>query len=154
MQDCGSQASTDGFLISRLGWGLGRWPQVGTNLAKGMSMKSNDAPGFFVMGTLMTFLPALLPAYFPPTGLDGANTSALWLEVMGVVNNLVGTVLIAGSIPAAVARMLAWRMPLRVEARPVMPVPARLLRPAALVQSAPDLIYRGLTAKTERRLAA
>ena len=117
-------------------------------------MKSNDAPGFFVMGTLMTFLPALLPAYFPPTGLDGTNTSALWLEVMGVVNNLVGTVLIAGSIPAAVARMLAWRMPVRAETRPVlMPVPARFLRPVR-AQSTPDLLYSGLSAKAEHRLAA
>jgi len=98
----------------------------------------------------MSFLPAFLPAYFPATGLDGTNTSALWLEVMGAVNNLIGISLVARVVPAAVTRMLAWRMPVPAP-RPV--VAARVLRPVLQLQPLPEL-YRGLKQKAGRRLAA
>ncbi len=115
-------------------------------------MKSSDAPGFLAIGSLMTFLPAFLPAYFPATGLDGTNASALWLEVMGAVNSLIGIGLVARVVPAAVSRMLAWRMPVpALRPRPVVAV--RVLRPALQRHPLPE-IYRGLEQKAGRRLAA
>jgi hypothetical protein len=31
----------------------------------------------------MKLLPAVVPAWFPPTGYDGSNVQALWLTAMG-----------------------------------------------------------------------
>lgn len=113
-------------------------------------MKAHDAIGFMGIGTLMTFLPALLPAYFPPTGLDGSNASALWLELMGTLNNLIGTWLVAREVPAVVNSMLTWRLPIPIEARSV--VSANLLRPA-LQPVVPEL-YQGMTRQAGSQVAA
>ena len=119
-------------------------------------MKLSDAPGFLVIGSLMSFLPALLPAYFPATGPDGTNTSALWLEVMGGVNNLVGIGLVARGLPAILSRLLDWRLPALPQRRPAVAVrvrpPARVLRPV-FVHPAVRL-EQGLRARYRRRVAA
>lgn len=65
----------------------------------------------------MGLLPQLAPTWFPPTGLDGSSARALWLELMGVVQTLLGGahVLREMAVPAAI-RWLAVTPP------PVAPV--------------------------------
>lgn len=45
---------------------------------------------FFFLGVIMWFAPAVVPGFFPPSHLDGANTSALWLQLMGWLNGSIG----------------------------------------------------------------
>ncbi len=73
----------------------------------------------------MCLLPELIPASF--AGFEsGANTSALWLQVMGAVNGAAGAgwLLWARVVPAAI-RALKWR-----PALPTGLAPTQLLRPA------------------------
>lgn len=82
--------------------------------------------GFLVLGGMLHLLPLVAPAQFPPNSLDGANTSALWLQFMGWVNGSIGTAYLGLlELLPFVAQVLAWR--------PVLPLemqPAELLRPA------------------------
>ena len=41
----------------------------------------------------MVFAPAYYPESFMPNAMDGSCTSALWLEVMGTMNFLIGSVI-------------------------------------------------------------
>jgi hypothetical protein len=90
-------------------------------------MKMINALGFLACGDLMFFLPALLPAYFPPNARLGSNTSALWLELMGVVNNVVGV----GLVTSMASGLLAgWLVSRPVKTPSVAPAPGRMLWPA------------------------
>jgi hypothetical protein len=84
------------------------------------------AYGFLGLGGLLNLLPLLAPGFFPANGLDGANTSALWLQLMGWVNGLIGIGYLFRLVvvPFGV-QLLVWR--------PVVPPvmqPAQILRPA------------------------
>jgi hypothetical protein len=46
--------------------------------------------GFLAVGFWMWLLPALIPDWFPAPVYGGANSQALWLEGMGVVQMLLG----------------------------------------------------------------
>ena len=105
-------------------------------------MKAYDSLGFFLFGHLMAFFPALMPGAFPPGAVDGASTSVLWLEFMGIVNNFVGAGILAQSVPPLVERLRVWRLLPTVEVEPV-PV----LRPVP-----PD--YAGAEPESGERLAA
>ena len=73
-------------------------------------MTNVHAYGFLTFGGLLHLLPLVAPAQFPPNSVDGANTSALWLQVMGWVNCLIGTVyLLRLEVLPFVAQVLAWR---------------------------------------------
>jgi hypothetical protein len=73
-------------------------------------MKSNDALGFFSLGLAMTLLPILFPGLFPPNASDGSSTSALWLEIMGLLNTLLGGVhLLRAQLLPWVERTLFWK---------------------------------------------
>ena len=81
---------------------------------------------FLALGGLLNLLPALAPAYFPPNSLDGANTSALWLQFMGWVSGGLGAGYAARlQVLPAVVQVLAWR-----PAPLPQFVPAEILRPA------------------------
>jgi len=81
---------------------------------------------FLALGGLLNLLPMLAPAYFPPNSLDGSNTSALWLQLMGWVNGGLGAGCVARlQLLPVIGQALAWRpAPL-----PKF-VPAEMLRPA------------------------
>jgi hypothetical protein len=89
-------------------------------------MTTIHAYSFLVLGWGLGLLPLVAPGYFPPTGLDGSSTSALWLQLMGGVNGAVGTGYVARlQVLPAVAQVLAWRPALPPEMQP-----AQILRPA------------------------
>jgi len=48
-------------------------------------LDASSASLFFLFGSVMEILPSLFPGWFPRTGLDGSNSQALWLHVMGGV---------------------------------------------------------------------
>lgn len=89
-------------------------------------MTTLHACGFLVLGWGLNLVPWMAPGYFAPNGLDGANTSALWLQFMGWVNGGLGAgyALRLQVLPVLV-RALAWRPALPPELQP-----AELLRPA------------------------
>lgn len=53
-------------------------------------MTTSQSLGFLLIGLGMFLAPALWPEAFVVAAADGSNTSALWLEVMGPVNTLLG----------------------------------------------------------------
>lgn len=54
-------------------------------------MTTSHAFGFALLGLGMMFAPAYYPESFVASAMDGSSTSALWLEVMGVLNFLIGS---------------------------------------------------------------
>ena len=90
-------------------------------------MTTPNSFGFIFLGLLMVMLPSTIPGWFPPShALDGSSTSALWLGLMGWVNDAIGAWFLARNelLPMA-ERMLAWRpQPLGDFA------PGEILRPA------------------------
>jgi len=73
-------------------------------------MTNVHAYGFLVFGGLLHLLPLVAPAYFPANSVDGANTSALWLQVMGWVNGVIGAFyLIRLDVVPFLAYLVAWR---------------------------------------------
>ena len=75
-------------------------------------MNNRNAWGFVSFGTVMSLLPLLAPAWFPPTGIDGASTRAIWLEVMGVFQLLLGGVRVLWhAVVPAFVRWLAFTPP-------------------------------------------
>jgi hypothetical protein len=80
-------------------------------------MNIRNAFGFLSFGLVMGFLPTLAPAWFSPTGIDGANARALWLEVMGMVQTAIGAARILG--PVALRAFVRW---LTFTPSPVAPV--------------------------------
>ncbi|HEY0862495.1 MAG TPA: hypothetical protein VGD97_00180 [Lacunisphaera sp.] len=106
-------------------------------------MTTIHAYAFLALGGLLNLLPLLAPAHFPPNSLDGANTSALWLQFMGWVNGGLGAGYAARlQVLPAVAQVLAWRPALPPEIQP-----AQILRPAmdlyAEIESLADERERG-----------
>lgn len=53
-------------------------------------MNSSHACGFLFLGLAMVLLPLVARGAFPPAGIDGANTRALWLGVVGWVQMAIG----------------------------------------------------------------
>ncbi len=53
-------------------------------------MTTSNAFAFVVTGLVMYLAPGVWPDFFQPHGLDGANTSALWLAVMSPVHAGIG----------------------------------------------------------------
>ena len=97
-------------------------------------MTTANALGFLLLGLVMILLPPFAPGWFPPDGLlDGTSTSALWLEFMGWVNDLVGAWFVAcDKLWPLVRRALAWTPPAMDEL-----VPGEILRPAAMLGCGP-----------------
>jgi hypothetical protein len=90
---------------------------LGTALAVPGRMKSthemNPRNGFafLAVGFFMWLLPALTPGLFPTPYYGGANSQALWLEGMGVIQLLLGGGLVIRHflLPAATRWMAARR---------------------------------------------
>ena len=55
-------------------------------------MTTNNSLVFLLLGVAMFCAPGELPQFFPANAGDGSCTSALWLEVMGVAQALLGFV--------------------------------------------------------------
>lgn len=93
-------------------------------------MTSLYAYGFLVLGGALHLLPLVAPAHFPPNSIDGANTSALWLQLMGWVNGVIGAFyLLRLEILPGIAQVLAWRPTPLPEL-----LPDNLLRPALILR--------------------
>lgn len=90
-------------------------------------MNLRNAWGFLSFGLVMGLLPVLAPTWFPPTGTDGTSARALWLELMGVVQTLLGGVRVLWqvAVPAAI-RWLAFVPSPPAVVVPFEPEPARL----------------------------
>jgi hypothetical protein len=107
-------------------------------------MTNLHAYGFLVFGGMLHLLPLMAPAHFPPNSIDGANTSALWLQVMGWVNGSIGTVyLLRLEILPFIAQVLAWR-----------PAPLGELLPDNVLRPALALPARHAGRNTEQGIAA
>jgi hypothetical protein len=89
-------------------------------------MNTVNACVFLLVGAVLGLLPWMVPAYFPASGADGSNGSALWLQVVGLLKTAWGGQhLVRVGLWPVLRRVLAWR--------PVLPAamePAQLLRPA------------------------
>jgi hypothetical protein len=85
-------------------------------------MNNRNAWGFVSFGFVMGLLPLLAPAWFPPTGIDGTSARAVWLEVMGGVQLVLGglRVLWHALVPAFI-RWLAFTPPPLPAAGSVVP---------------------------------
>ena len=83
-------------------------------------MNNRNAWGFLSFGFIMGLLPLLKSEWFPPTGVDGTSTRVIWLELMGIIQLLLGGtgVIWLGAIPAAI-HWLAFTPP---PPSPVAPV--------------------------------
>ena len=110
-------------------------------------MTTPNALGFFFLGLVMGCLPLVAPGYFPSNEMVGANTSGIWLQVMGAVNALLGLTHLSRQAPAAWRRMRALRLPAAGTY-----VPAAILRPA-LARSVRNLGPK-FPAPANRRVAA
>lgn len=81
---------------------------------------------FLALGGILNLLTLVAPGLFPPNSLDGANTSALWLQLMGWVNGGLGAgYIVRQQVLPVLGRALAWRPALPPELQP-----AQILRPA------------------------
>jgi hypothetical protein len=65
-------------------------------------MNAQNALIFTFIGSVMEFLPVLLPSWFPRNCADQASTRALWLGVMGAAQIAmgVGFIIWAHALPA------------------------------------------------------
>ncbi len=95
-------------------------------------MTTPNAFGFLLLGLLLLLLPSTVPDWFPPNhALDGSNTSALWLEFMGWVNDAIGAWFAwCNELLPRAERALAWRPQSREEF-----APGQILRPAGLFET-------------------
>lgn len=68
------------------------------------------ARGFLFLGWLLWCAPAWWPGYFPAGPIDGLNTSALWLQAMGLLNAAIGAsgVLRLDLAPMLTRTITAW----------------------------------------------
>jgi hypothetical protein len=107
-------------------------------------MTNLHAYGFLVFGGLLHLLPLVAPAQFPANSIDGANTSALWLQVMGWVNGGIGAVyLLRLEILPFITQVLAWR-----------PAPLPEFLPENILRPALALPTRRAHEESEQGLAA
>lgn len=51
---------------------------------------AKNALVLLVVGLVMQLIPVLAPYWFPPTGVDGSNASAIWLTCMGIIEASIG----------------------------------------------------------------
>ena len=81
-------------------------------------MNTKHALGFLAAGVLMKLIPAVWPAWFPPTAADGGNASATWLMCMGLVLAVIGGgFLLKHWIFPSILRTGAYRAPARARFR-------------------------------------
>ena len=75
-------------------------------------MTTLNAVGFLLLGLVMLFMPSLFPTFFVVTVMDGSNTSALWLMVMGAFQAALGvsSVLKNEAVPLAI-RLMTLKLP-------------------------------------------
>src|SRR3954468_18488161 len=95
-------------------------------------MTNVHAYGFLVFGGLLHLLPLVAPGDFPANSVDGANTSALWLQLMGWVNGVIGAFyLIRLDVVPFIAHVLTWRpapLPELLPGNVLRPAPAMALQ--------------------------
>jgi len=110
-------------------------------------MSTHNALGFFILGLVMMFLPALLPAYFMVKAMDGSNTSELWLCLMGGLQGALGISCIIRNeaVPFAI-RLMTLRLPTLT--------PAERNAPALILRPLRSGGYMGGQGNEEQRLAA
>jgi hypothetical protein len=53
-------------------------------------MNAKTASILMAIGFLMRVIPGVNPEWFPPTGCDGSNASAIWLQCMGSIEIALG----------------------------------------------------------------
>lgn len=92
-------------------------------------MTIRDAWGFLLFGLMMGCLPMIAPAWFVPTGIDGASTRALWLEFMGLVQTAIGGGRVLWQL--AVPALVRWLTYVPQTMAPVVPFNAQPARDAA-----------------------
>ena len=91
-------------------------------------MTTLNAFGFFLLGVVMIFLPALAPVFFVVRAMDGSNTSELWLVVMGVLQGMMGvSFIIRNEATPLAVRLMTLRLPTFKPSERV--APALILRP-------------------------
>ena len=73
-------------------------------------MNTVNACVFLLVGAVLGLLPWMVPAYFPASGADGSNGSALWLQVVGLLKTAWGGQhLVRVGLWPVLRRVLAWR---------------------------------------------
>ena len=97
----------------------------------------------------MGCLPVVAPGYFPANAVVGTNTSGVWLEVMGLVNDLLGLGYLARRTPALVRHLRSLKVP-----APGTYVPATILRPALMLSQSAKSFNEALAKPADRRVAA
>lgn len=99
----------------------------GIKFARENGMGSSNAVAFLLLGSLMGFLPALMPVHFSSSEI---STSELWLEFMGILQGSLGMFyLIRNEVQPVFANLTAWSLSqTRAGEQPQSGV---ILRPAA-----------------------
>lgn len=92
-------------------------------------MNTRNAWGFLSLGLVMGFLPSLVPAWLPPTGIDGSSARAMWLQAMGVVQIALGGAGVLGQL--AVPAVIDWLAFVPPTPAPVVPFEAEPVRQSA-----------------------
>jgi hypothetical protein len=104
-------------------------------------MKSSHALGFILVGVFFTFIPSLVPAWFPPNEIDGSNASELWLGFMGWVQITIGAIRFGHSLLGVLATALEYD-PAQAAARAAAPIPTGAFAhgEAIMASSEPELL--------------
>jgi hypothetical protein len=99
-------------------------------------MNTRHAWGFLSLGLVMGLVPMVAPAWFPPSGMDGSSTRALWLELMGLVQTVLGGGRVTWHLAApAIVRWLAVAPAPRAAVVPFAPAADRPLPAAGLEEA-------------------
>ena len=98
----------------------------GTGVALWAAMNAFNALVFLVLGVAMAMLPVVEPSWFPPTGIYGSSGRALWLEVMGVLQGVIGGVRVLRDLAVPfVLRSLTYDLGAGTASRPISLVQAQ-----------------------------
>ena len=90
-----------------------------------VGMTTPNALAFLALGIVMFFVPESCPGFFVPDKISGSNTSALWLEFMGLALGSLGARFLAETVGSTLYfHYLSWRFPVE------QPTAAVVLRPA------------------------
>ena len=96
--------------------------------ATGLSMVGMTTPNalaFLALGLVMFFGPESFPGFFVPSKITGGNTSALWLQFMGLAFGSLGSRFLLETASATFYyHYLAWRFPVEQPATPAVLRPA------------------------------
>ncbi|MES2694224.1 MAG: hypothetical protein V4773_12185 [Verrucomicrobiota bacterium] len=96
----------------------------------------------------MWFAPLLAPEYFPASAIDGSSTRALWLQVVGLAQTLVGiSFIVTLGVMPAIARWLA-AAPALLPRWKNAPVPAHAAPVVAFVDEAAAVSQGAAVANT------